>query len=198
MPDINAFSPRSGRQIKEDGSVINVAQFVEQIATTGVNIDKAGLATDIKQNDIITLLTLLNQYVDGLEGLITAIKDVDGIKKIVDAVSSIPKTSGGVELFTTTQPGNVALSGRTTEEVKRQTLTANTVATLTFSVQCEHFEIQNFGTVDVYFDKDTDPAVDGANSILVPAGMGVSMPLKATTLKFISTGTPKIQVVGLR
>jgi hypothetical protein len=80
------------------------------------------------------------------------------------------------------------------------TLTADTVATVTLSVDADLVEILNVdGTAEVYVTVDGSvPTVGGDGAWVLPAAIG-SLELKtytagATVVKLISSGTPKVSV----
>jgi hypothetical protein len=83
------------------------------------------------------------------------------------------------------------------------TLTANTVATVTFDVNYARVEVCNVdGTAEVYFSvTGAAPTVAGTGSHVLPAAIGALEVLDETTgntvVKLISTGTPKVSVRGL-
>lgn len=80
------------------------------------------------------------------------------------------------------------------------TLTANTVATVNFADDANVIEVLNRdGTAEVWFTVDgTTPSVEGTGSQLCPAAIGareIEPPTSApTTVKLLSTGTPKVAV----
>ncbi|WP_028547045.1 hypothetical protein [Paenibacillus taiwanensis] len=89
-------------------------------------------------------------------------------------------------------------TGYETKEVKRMKLEARVNTRLTFTGTCEVFDIHNFGVGDIFVNIGAAATVDGADSIMVPEGMGYSLNVRATELHIISDRTPKIQVVGVR
>ncbi len=52
MPNINNYAPKSGRQIKEDGSVINLANKIDELHQTLVQMEYFGKSTDIKPTGV--------------------------------------------------------------------------------------------------------------------------------------------------
>lgn len=86
---------------------------------------------------------------------------------------------------------------------KHVTLTAATVATVTLDADFNNVEVVNVdGTAAVYFTLDgDDPTVAGDDTYVLPAAVGsVEMPVHnwsaATSVKLISSGTPKVAVRG--
>lgn len=86
------------------------------------------------------------------------------------------------------------------------TLTANTPATLTFDIDADLVEILNIdGAAEVWATLDgSTPVVGGNGSWLLPAAVG-SIELRPpgtgsapTTVKLISTGTPRVSAGVLR
>lgn len=83
------------------------------------------------------------------------------------------------------------------------TLTADTVATMTFDRDYDTIEVINVdGAAAVYFTiNGDDPEVEGAGTIVLPAAIGgveIGNPLTGqldnSTVKLISAGTPKVSV----
>lgn len=77
------------------------------------------------------------------------------------------------------------------------TLVANTVTTLTFAAREDHVEVLNVdGAAAVYFTVDgSTPSIGGTGSHVLPAAIGsfdVAVPSIVTTVKLISSGTPKV------
>lgn len=83
-------------------------------------------------------------------------------------------------------------------EVKRSTLVANTDTTLTFSSVMEYFDVRNFGPGDAYLKIDGVATVDGADCVLIAEGTAQPFPIKGTVLHVISSGTPKVQAIGVK
>lgn len=85
-------------------------------------------------------------------------------------------------------------------EPKRATLTPNTDSGNAFQMaaECEAFDFINYGPGDAYFRLDGTATVDGADCGLLAEGYGLSLPQRGTTPHFISSGSPKIQVIGYR
>lgn len=84
------------------------------------------------------------------------------------------------------------------EQVLRKILVANTISIFLFNSTYNQFEILNIGEDDVYIDFGLDPAVDGEDSILIPANMGLSLTISKAEIRAISVGTPKLQIIGLK
>ena len=89
-------------------------------------------------------------------------------------------------------------TGFETIEAKRQKLTANTNAVFTFTALCEGFDIHNHGDGDIYVKVGGAATVNGADTILVPEGMGYTLNVRATAINVISSTTPTVQIVGVR
>lgn len=89
-------------------------------------------------------------------------------------------------------------------KIKRATLTADTNGAMDFGTEYDIFDVMNLGTVDAYvkvggiaFASAVTAETDEAG-ILLPAGGAYTMPIKGQTLNWISTGTPKVQAVGVK
>lgn len=85
---------------------------------------------------------------------------------------------------------------------QHQTLTANTVDTVTLDGDYDTVEVFNRGsTGDIYFRVDgTAPTVGGAGSFIVTPGMSliVDPPTSGNSVvKLISSGTPPYSVTGV-
>lgn len=119
--------------------------------------------------------------------------DMSGIAQKTQLPTALQNGALKVAVTESVQP-----IGKTEEEVKRQTLVANTVATFSFSSTCDEFEIMNLGDADIYIDVATNPTIDGTNSILIPAGFGFTLKVKTDDIRAISIGTSKVQIVGVR
>jgi len=93
---------------------------------------------------------------------------------------------------------NAFIAGNTVNEVKRYTLVANTDTLFTFSGVCKRFDILNVGPGDAYYEVDGVASVNGTTSTLLPAETGYGISMQGTTIHVISTGTPIVQIVGVR
>lgn len=86
-------------------------------------------------------------------------------------------------------------------KVKHGTLTPNTVATVTVGVDADYVEVVNRGEQDIYFRIDgTNPAVDGDDSEIVPAGTAFEIPRRGAgnaSVKLVSTGAAAYTVRGV-
>lgn len=86
------------------------------------------------------------------------------------------------------------------------TLAAGVVTTLTFDTSFELIEVLNLdGGAEVYGLVDsgaTDPAIGATGTFVLPAAVGfleLEPPTnKNTTVKLISSGTPRVSVRGIR
>lgn len=88
--------------------------------------------------------------------------------------------------------------GYTGLTVKRDTLVANVEKIQDHGSTFAQCMIMNMGTVEIYVAFDATATVDGATSVLIPAGYNITIPVKAQTVHIISTGTPKVQTMGVR
>jgi len=91
-----------------------------------------------------------------------------------------------------------SLNGGLVNEPIRKTLVANTDTLFTFSALCKKFDIMNLGVGDIYYRIDAVAAVSGATSTLVPSAMGYQADIQGTVVHVISSGTPIVQIVGVR
>lgn len=87
-------------------------------------------------------------------------------------------------------------------ESRHGTLSASTLRTFTFTSNYSVVEVINRdGAADIFFkiDSDTDPTVEGNDTYVLPASR-CSLELTSqaktnTTVKLISSGTPKFSVI---
>lgn len=97
-------------------------------------------------------------------------------------------------------------SGYGDYEVRRGTLVASTVTTLTFSDDIVSVAIEHMGAVanDIYVTLDgTTPTVDGSGDtgfkmLRVKQNAKLSVDKSTKTVKLISAGVADFQVIGLR
>lgn len=108
-----------------------------------------GAATETKQDTIIG-------HVDGLEGLLTAIKDTDGIKKITDAIPAGSNVIGQVGIDQTTDGTTNKIQARNTTHDNFQ-VNAN--------IQLTDTDVSNANPV---------PVSDAGSSITVDGNVGIS------------------------
>ncbi|MFF2093717.1 hypothetical protein [Paenibacillus sp. NPDC058174] len=83
-------------------------------------------------------------------------------------------------------------------EIKRSTLAVSTNTQLSFTGAQSVIEVHNLGPGELYACLDAAATVNGANSILVPEGAVYVFPIKGTVVNVISSGTPKVQAVGVK
>jgi hypothetical protein len=85
-------------------------------------------------------------------------------------------------------------------DIKHVTLVATTPQTVALdSMYYSKIEVLNRGTVEVFGRQDgVNPAVDGEDSFVIPAGSGVVLDHGggAAEVRLISLGTPKVSVWG--
>lgn len=103
------------------------------------------------------------------------------------------KAYGATEFVVPTQ--DIAYAGYS---AKRNTLVANTNAPQDHGAVYEGFTVQNLGTVDAYVRLDAVATVDGAGTILIPFGTSLFIPVRGQVVHWISTGTPKVQSIGVK
>lgn len=127
----------------------------------------------------------LKKMSDWIDGLISSSPKV--------TVSNLPAldVDGGLKVHL--QNGTFS-----SEKVIRKTLIGNVVSIFTFPSAYNSFEIMNIGDFDIYIDFGIDPAIDGQDSILIPANMGMSLRITSNEIRVISDGSPKVQIIGLK
>lgn len=86
-------------------------------------------------------------------------------------------------------------------EVEHGTLVASAVAAHTLDPGHQRVEVLNrTGTAEIFVKFGADPTVEGADCWCVPAAIGgitIPVPSGATSIRLISTGTPKYSISGV-
>ena len=114
-----------------------------------------------------------------------------------------PGTTNGVQVVAAL-PAGANTVGNATQyyanwAVNRQTLVATTDTLFDFVTQHKVVEVENMSaTDDAYVKLDGIATVDGADCIMVKAGMAKTIPSPCTVLHGISAGTPKVQVTAYK
>ena len=159
MPDITKYSPGSGRKIKEDGTLVNVAEKIEAMAA------KLDLSiTDLR--DALAGAGVAAKTIADLNTVLAAIKDTDGIKKILDTVNvSLTGSTGTIpdsqaipiknRAIIVSQIGtNVVVAAGTTVTVYSSTAQTDGPTSVAFAVRETDFLTHNF-TISLVHYADT-------------------------------------------
>ncbi|HBV95625.1 MAG: hypothetical protein JL50_10050 [Peptococcaceae bacterium BICA1-7] len=106
---------------------------------------------------------------------------------------AVKEISAGSEFTVPTQDtGYEAMNGETKTLVAATDTTFNTGGT-----KQEGFTVWNFGPGDAWVKVDGASSIEGAGCIPVKEGVCQPLPVRGTVVHAISSGTPKITVLGV-
>jgi len=129
MPDINQYSPRSGRQIKENGTIINTAEMIEAIYNalvvdknagmqlTGSNVQDSQALPTKAVGSTIEEVTLLSRQVRAAGNHVFTYNNVKGYKNMllvldIYGITGTFGTNDGIQLACYVQPTGRAYGDR--------------------------------------------------------------------------------------
>jgi len=212
MPD--NYTAKSGKIYKSDGTIINIADIIDEVVQNGqvrvdavINVDISDVATETKQDDIIDALsdleTAVNDVEDSVDVVALAVNDVEdavdvvalAVNDVEDAVDAVEIAVNAVEVAV--DAVETALNDVSTESKQDDIIAAlnnvyaelNIVVKASFSGDANltyNSAVGNLKEIAIYNSSDTDDLTFTIGGITVPVAAGTGFSGKFATFTQVS------------